>query len=104
MLDRRFINERKICKDDPAEEELKKAQLSYDSIKRSVSRGLVSSLQLQGESFRVDAARKDLELKQKKLDVLDNYTKPKELKSLRSVLKAAQALKNYQQGLISLQC
>ena len=72
-----------------AEETVKKAELSYDSIKRSVSRGLISTLQLQGEQFRVDAARKELELANKKLDVLDNYTKEKMLTQLNSDIEAA---------------
>ena len=74
-----------------AEQDLKTAQLSYNSIKRSVSRGLVSSLQLQGEQYRVNAAQNALELSQKKLEVLDNYTKEKEMKTLRATLKAAEA-------------
>ena len=73
------------------EQDLKRAELSFQSIKRSVARGLVSQLQLQGEAFSVNAARKDLELSRKKLDVLDNYTKSKTLIGLRSVLKATEA-------------
>ena len=45
-----------------AEENLKKAQLSYESIKRLVSRGLLTKLQLEGEQFRVDAAQNELDL------------------------------------------
>lgn len=67
-----------------AEENLKKAELSFDSIKRSVSRGLISPLQLQGEEFRVNAARKELELAQQNLDVLENYTKEKMMTQLES--------------------
>ena len=74
-----------------AEEDLKKAELAHDSIRRSVSRGLVSPLQLQGEQFRVESARKVLELAQKKLHVLDDYTKVKKLEELRGVLTAAEA-------------
>ncbi len=74
-----------------AEEELKKAELAYDSIRRSVSRGLVSPLQLQGEQFRVESARKVLELAQKKLHVLENYTKVKTLEELQGALTAAEA-------------
>ena len=71
-----------------AEENLKKAELSYDSIKRSVSRGLISSLQLQGEEFRVDAARKDLELAKQNLHVLENFTKEKMVTQLTSDIEA----------------
>lgn len=73
-----------------AEENLKKAQLSYDSIKRLVSRGLLASLQLEGEKFRVDAAQNELDLAKQKLDVLDKFTKRKMLTQLESDIKSAQ--------------
>ena len=90
-LEGTYEQERKTIENElfVAEENLKKAELSYDSIKRSVSRGLISTLQLQGEQFRVDAARKELELATKKLDVLDNYTKEKMLTQLNSDIEAA---------------
>lgn len=58
-LEGTYLQERKTYENEifVAEESLKKAELSYDSIKRSVSRGLISPLQLQGEQFRVDAAQ-----------------------------------------------
>ncbi len=92
-LEGTYQQERKTIENEiyVAEQDLKTAQLSYNSIKRSVSRGLVSSLQLQGEQYRVNAAQNALELSQKKLDVLDNYTKAKEMKTLRATLKAAEA-------------
>ena len=73
-----------------AEENLKKAQLSYDSIKRLVSRGLLASLQLEGEKFRVDAAQNELDLAKQKLDVLDKFTKRKMLTQLESDIRSAQ--------------
>lgn len=73
-----------------AKENLKKAQLSLDSIKRLVSRGLLSSLQLEGEQFRVDAAQNELDLAMQKLDVLDKFTKRKMLTQLDSDIKAAE--------------
>ena len=90
-----------------AEESLKKAELSFDSIKRSVARGLVSQLQLQGEKFRVDAARKELELAKKTLDVLDNYTKEKMVTQLESDIRATRiqaenAQSSYQEELSKL--
>ena len=90
-LEGTYEQERKTIENElfVAEESLKKAELSYDSIKRSVSRGLISTLQLQGEQFRVDSAGKELELAAKKLDVLDNYTKEKMLTQLNSDIEAA---------------
>ncbi len=73
-----------------AEETLKKAQLSHDSIKRLVSRGLLSSLQLEGEQFRVDAAQNDLDLSERKLEVLEKYTQQKMLTQLESDIQSAQ--------------
>jgi multidrug resistance efflux pump len=72
-----------------AEENLKKAQLSYASIKRLVSRGLLTSLQLEGERFRVDASQNELELAEQKLEVLAEYTKLKMLTQLESDIKSA---------------
>jgi multidrug resistance efflux pump len=72
-----------------AEENLKKSQLSYESIKRLVSRGLLTSLQLEGEQFRVDASQNELDLARQKLDVLGKFTKRKMLTQLESDIKAA---------------
>ncbi|MFV1964581.1 MAG: efflux RND transporter periplasmic adaptor subunit [Pirellulaceae bacterium] len=73
-----------------AEENLKKAQLSYDSIKRLVSRGLLTPLQLEGETFRVDAATNELELAKRKLEVLEQFTKVKMITQLESDVKATE--------------
>ncbi|MCA9118615.1 MAG: HlyD family efflux transporter periplasmic adaptor subunit [Planctomycetaceae bacterium] len=73
-----------------AEENLKKAQLSYDSIKRLVSQGVLKALQLEGEEFRVDAAKNELDLAKQKLKVLDDFTKKKMLTQLESDIKAAE--------------
>jgi len=73
-----------------AEENLKKAQLSYDSIKRLVSKGVLSSLQLEGEDFRVDAAKNVLDLANQKLKVLEDFTKKKMLTQLESDIKAGE--------------
>jgi multidrug resistance efflux pump len=81
-----------------AEETLKKAQLSHDSIKRLVSRGLLSSLQLEGERFRVDAAQNDLDLAKRRLEVLEKYTKEKMLTQLNSDAQAAEVRWRNEQG------
>lgn len=74
-----------------AEQDLKTSQLSYESTKRLVARGLVTSLQLEGEEFAVESAKKSLELTQKRLNALEKYTKEKQLQELRSTLQAAEA-------------
>jgi multidrug resistance efflux pump len=73
-----------------AEESLKKAQLSHDSIKRLVSRGLLDELQLAGEDFKVKAAQNELDLAKQKLSVLEQFTKRKMLTQLESDIQSAE--------------
>jgi RND family efflux transporter MFP subunit len=58
---------------------------------RLASKGMFGSLQLEGEKFAVDSATKDLELKTKQLQTLDNYKKKKTMQQLQSALNAARA-------------
>jgi HlyD family secretion protein len=51
---------------------------------------VLSSLQLEGEDFRVDAAQNELDLAKQKLKVLDEFTKKKMLTQLDSDIKAAE--------------
>ena len=74
-----------------AEQKLRKAELSHQSMERLAAKGIVKNLQLQGEQFAVDSAQKDLELKKTKLLSLDKYNKEKKLQELNSTLKATQA-------------
>ncbi len=74
-----------------AEQDLKTAQLSHASTKRLVARGLVTTLQLEGESFAVESAQKTLDLTRKRLNALEKYSKEKNLQELRSTLRAAEA-------------
>ncbi|MAV36127.1 MAG: efflux transporter periplasmic adaptor subunit [Planctomycetaceae bacterium] len=85
-----FVQEEKTIQNEifVATETLKKAELSYDSVKRSVARGLLDTLQLEGEKFKVDAATNDLELGNKKLQVLRDFTKAKMLTQLRTDIEA----------------
>ncbi len=87
-----YIEQHKMIENEifVAEENLKKAQLSYDSIKRQVSRGLLDSLQLEGEQFRVDAAKNELDLAKQKLKVLEKFTQKKMLTQLQSDIEAAE--------------
>ena len=90
-----------------AEENLTRADLSLKSVQRLAARGLVGLLQMESEQFRVDAARNELELAKKKLEVLENYTKPKMLTQLQSDIKAAEvtyknAQDSYQEELNNL--
>jgi RND family efflux transporter MFP subunit len=74
-----------------AEQALRKAELSLQSALRLTAKGVVKDLQLEGEQFAVDSARKDLELKRTRLESLEKYNKVKSLQELRSKLRAAQA-------------
>ena len=74
-----------------AEELVKKAQLAYESATRMASKGMFRTLQLEGEKFAVDSARKDLELKKKQLETLEIYKRKKTLQGLQSTLEAAKA-------------
>ncbi len=74
-----------------AEEAVRNARLSYESATRLAAKGIVRSLQLEGEQFAVESARKELELKKKRLEALEKYTKQKMLQELRSALSAAEA-------------
>lgn len=74
-----------------AEQLVKEAQLAYESAERMASKGMFRTLQLEGEKFSVDSARKDLELKKNQLETLAKYKKKKTLQELQSALEAAKA-------------
>lgn len=74
-----------------AEQNMRNAKLAYDSTLRLALRGIVTSLQLEGDKFAMDKARKDLEAANIKLDGLRKYTKDKTLKQLDSDIASAEA-------------
>ncbi|RMF37661.1 MAG: HlyD family efflux transporter periplasmic adaptor subunit [Planctomycetota bacterium] len=74
-----------------AEEEVRAALLAYESAQRLAAKGMVGSLQLESRSFAVESARKDLELKKRRLEALEKYTKQKRLQELEAALQAAEA-------------
>lgn len=83
-----------------AEQALRKAELSLQSALRLTAKGVVKDLQLEGEQFAVDSARKDLELKKTRLDSLEKYNKVKTVQELQSKLRAAEAkLASYEASL-----
>ncbi|QDV82598.1 efflux RND transporter periplasmic adaptor subunit [Planctomycetes bacterium TBK1r] len=92
-LEGTFIEERSTIEKEifDAEQALKQAELSYESNVRMAAKGLIKTLQLQGEKFAVESARKALELKQTKLMALEKYKKQKEMQTLQSDLRAAKA-------------
>lgn len=74
-----------------AEQTLRKSELSHASAMRLTAKGVVKELQLEGEQFAVDSAKKDLELKRTRLTSLEKYNKEKTLQELKSKLRAAEA-------------
>ncbi len=92
-LEGAYIQERSLIEKEifEAEQVLRTKELAFESALRLTAKGVFKSLQLDGEKFAVDSAKKDLELKLSKLDSLDKYTKEKKLQELRSTLKAAEA-------------
>ena len=82
-----------------AEESLKKAQLSHESIKRLVSRGVLAPLQLEGEKFKLDNAKNQLDLAQGKIRALEDFTKEKMVVGYQAEIEAASA--NYDAALSS---
>ena len=74
-----------------AERAVTQAELAYRSSVRLAAKGLIKSLQLEGDRHAVDSAKKELALKKTKLMALEKYKKEKQLQQLKSTLKAAQA-------------
>ncbi len=74
-----------------AEENLRRAQLAFQSTERLAARGIVTSLQLEGDQFAVEKARNELEAAQTKVEVLRKYTKAKMLKQFDSDIATAEA-------------
>jgi multidrug efflux pump subunit AcrA (membrane-fusion protein) len=77
-----------------AEQNLRTAELAFESARRLAAKNIVTSLQLEGSQFAIDKARNELEAAQGKLDVLRKYTKEKMLKTLDSDIAIADAKLN----------
>ena len=74
-----------------AEENLRRAELAFQSTERLAARGIVRSLQLEGDQFGVEKARNELEAAQTRLEVLREYTKAKNLKQFDSDITIGEA-------------
>jgi hypothetical protein len=74
-----------------AEENLRRAQLAFQSTERLAAKGIVTSLQLEGDQFAVDKAKNELDAAETKLEVLRKYTKQKMLKQFDSDIATAEA-------------
>lgn len=97
-----FIGERSLAEKEifEAEQALRKAELSLESAQRLTAKGLLKGLQMEAEQLAVESTRKDLELKQNRLDTLEKYNKVKMVQELESNLRAAEArLASYEASL-----
>lgn len=85
-LDGTFIQERQTIESEAfvAEENLSRAKEYYEYSKKLAAKGYVNQLQLEADQFAVEQAQKALDVAQTKLKVLENYTKPKMVKTLES--------------------
>ena len=74
-----------------AEENLRRSQLAYQSTERLAAKGIVTSLQLEGDQFAVEKAKNELDSGKTKVEVLRKYTKAKMLKQFDSDIASAAA-------------
>jgi HlyD family secretion protein len=74
-----------------AEENLNRAKEYYAYSQKLASKGYVNELQLEADHFAVEKAKKDLDAAKTKLQVLDEFTKPKMLSTLESAILIAKA-------------
>ncbi|MBP88876.1 MAG: hypothetical protein CMJ64_19545 [Planctomycetaceae bacterium] len=74
-----------------AESNLRTSKNMFEHSKLMFKRGYVSELEVEGNEFTVKQAQLELEVKQTQIDVLNDFTKKKEMETLQSNWKAAQA-------------
>jgi HlyD family secretion protein len=105
-----YVQERTIIEGEifVAEENLNRAQEYYQFSQKLAAKGHINELQLEADKFAVENSEKQLEAANTKLRVLDNYTKPKMIKTLESDIviteaKWGSAKKTYDLELTKLQ-
>lgn len=74
-----------------AEESLSRSVQYARYSQRLAAKGYITAEQLKGDLFAVQKARNDLQLGQKKIDVLRTYTKSKQTKTFAASIDAARA-------------
>lgn len=92
-LEGTYVRDRQTIEKDlfDARQTVTQAKLAYGSAERLAAKGLIKNLQLEQEAFRVESALKALQVKQTELETLEKYQKEKELQTLKSNLRAAEA-------------
>lgn len=86
-----------------AEQELRSAQLAFESSQRLAAKGLLGGLQLEGSQLAVDNAQNSLDIAQSKLEVLRKYTKNKMLTQFDSDIASAEAKVNAEKSSLALE-
>jgi multidrug resistance efflux pump len=74
-----------------AEENLNRSRDYYAYSQKLAAKGYVNELQLEADRFGVEKAQKDLDAAKSRLNVLDEYTKPKMENQLQGAVDIAQA-------------
>lgn len=92
-LDGVYVQERQTIESEVfvAQEDLSRAQEYLEYSKKLAAKGYVSELQLKADAFAVENSKKLLDAAKTKLRVLDDYTRPKMLKTLESDIAIAEA-------------
>jgi multidrug efflux pump subunit AcrA (membrane-fusion protein) len=92
-LDGTYLQERQTIESEVfvAEENLNRAKEYYAYSQELSRKGYVNELQLEADRFAVEKANKDLDTARTKLKVLDEYTKPKMLTTLKGATQIAKA-------------
>ncbi len=88
-----YVQERQTIESEVfvAEENLSRAEEYHEFSKRLAAKGYINQLQLEADKFAVEKSRKELDAAKTKLNVIDNYTKAKMLKTLESDIVIAKA-------------
>jgi multidrug efflux pump subunit AcrA (membrane-fusion protein) len=86
-----------------AESNLRTSQNILAHTEMMFKRGYVSELEVEGNRFTVKQAELELNVIRTEIDVLNRFTKAKELESLKGTLKAAEANLDAQKAQVDLQ-
>lgn len=88
-----FVQERQTIESEVfvAEENLSRAEEYVEYSRKLAAKGYVSDLQLQADQFAVEKSQKELDAAKTKLSVLEEFTKAKTLKQLKSDAAIAKA-------------
>lgn len=88
-----YVQERQTIESEVfvAEENRSRAEEYHEFSKRLAAKGYINQLQLEADKFAVEKSQKELDAAKTKLNVIDNYTKAKMLKTLESDIVIAKA-------------